>query len=235
NFIVSSVVSADNNAVGSTIGGIETGDLKGEELKSLLTNAVNEWYTQNLIVTGGGTSVELSSSAFQFDIESTVANYENQVHKSWFAFWKDTPTVHLPLIVFPSEIVKNEISNVSSWDTELTYSSVELNAAYLKTDPVEAVVIDVSVLETDRISLSVELMPEGAMGINELVLALHEIVIEPQMAFSMIEKLGDTMNLANREAINFVASNLYNAALNINAEILERHSQNEIPSYLKPG
>lgn len=235
NFIVSSVASADNNAVGSTIGGVETGDLKGEELKALLTNAVNDWYTQNLTVTGGGTSIEVSSSTFQFDIESTVANYENQVHKSWFAFWGDTPIVHLPLIVFPSEIVKNEIRNVSSWDTDLTYNNVELNAAYLKTDSVEAVVIDVSVLETDRISLSVEPMPEGAMGINELVLALHDTVIEPQMAFSMIEKLGDTMNLANREAINFVASNLYNAVLNINAEVLERHSQNEIPSYLKPG
>ena len=235
NFIVSSVASADNNAVGSTIGGVKIGDLKGEELKALLTNAVNDWYTQNLTVTGGGTSVEVSSSTFQFDIESTVENYENQVHKSWFAFWKDTPTVNLPLIVFPSEIVKNEINNVSSWDTEATYSNVELNAAYLKTDPVEAVVIDVSVLETDRISLSIEKMPEGAMGINELVLALNDTVIEPQMALSMIEKLGDTMNLANREAINFVASNLYNAALNINAEILERHSQNQIPSYLKPG
>lgn len=235
NFIVSSVASADNNAVGSTIGGIETGDLKGEELKALLTNAVNDWHTQNLNVTGGETSIEVSSSTFQFDIESTVENYENQIHKSWFAFWKDTPTVHLPLTVFPSETVKNEISNVSSWDTDLTYNNVELNAAYLKTDPVEAVVIDVSVLEIDRISLSVEPMPEKAMGINELVLVLNDTVIEPQMAFSMIEKLGDTINLANREAINFVASNLYNAALNINAEILERHSQNEIPSYLKPG
>ncbi|MEK4078611.1 VanW family protein [Solibacillus sp. FSL K6-1126] len=235
NFIVSSVASADNNAAGSTIGGIETDDLKGEELKVLLTDAVKDWYTQNLTVTGGGTSIELNSSTFQFDIESTVANYENQVHKSWYAFWKDKPTVHLPLIVSPSEIVKNEISNVSSWNTDLTYSNVQLNAAYLKTNPVEAVVIDVSVLETDRISLSVEPMPEGAMGINELVLQLHETVIEPQMAFSMIEKLGDTINLANREAINFVASNLYNAALSINAEILERHSQNEIPSYLKAG
>lgn len=235
NFIASSVASADNNTVGSTIGGVETGDLKGEELRSLLTSAVNDWYTQNLTVTGGGTSIEVSSSTFQFDIEGTVENYENQIHQSWFVFWKDTPTVHLPIIVYPSEIVKNEISNVSTWDTELTYSNVELNAAYLKTDSVEAAVIDVSVLETDRISLSVEPMPEGAMGINELVLALHETVIEPQMAFSMLDKLGDTINLTNREAINFVASNLYNAALNINAEILERHSQNEVPSYLKPG
>lgn len=54
NFIVSSVASADNNPVGSTIGGVEIGDLKGEELKALLTNAVNDWYTQNLTVTGGG-------------------------------------------------------------------------------------------------------------------------------------------------------------------------------------
>ena len=235
NFIASSIASADNNAVGSTIGGIETGDLKGKELKALLTDAVNDWYAQNLTVTGGGASIEVSSSTFQFDIESTVENYENQIHKSWFAFWEDTPDVHLPLTVFPSETVKNEISNVSSWDTESTYSSVELNAAYLKTAPVEAVVTDLTVLETDRISLSIEPMPEGAMGINELVIALHETVIEPQMVFSMNEKLGDTINLANREAINFVASNLYNAALNSNAEILERHSQNTIPSYLKPG
>lgn len=54
NFVVSSVASADNNAVGSTIGGVDTGDLKGKELEALLTNAVNEWYTQNLTVTGGG-------------------------------------------------------------------------------------------------------------------------------------------------------------------------------------
>lgn len=235
NFIANSVASADNNTAGSTIGGVEVGNLKAEELKVLLTNAVNEWYTQNLTVTGGGTTIEVSSSTFQFDIESTVENYENQVHQSWFAFWKDASTVNLPLIVFPSEKVKNEISNVSSWDTESTYSSVELNAAYLKIDPVEAVVIDVSDLETDRISLSIESLPEGAMGINELILALNETVIEPQNAFSMIEKVGDAINLANREAINFVASNLYNAALNINAEILERHSQNGVPTYLKPG
>lgn len=39
---------------GSTIGGVETSDLKGEDLKALLTTAVNDWYTQNLTVTGGG-------------------------------------------------------------------------------------------------------------------------------------------------------------------------------------
>lgn len=234
-FIASPNNSFDESSKKTTIGGIEVGNLKGEELKEILNNAVNDWYTQNLIVSGGGDSIEVSSSSFQFDIESTVNSYEENYRKPWYAFWGDETTVHLPLNILPSEIVKNEISNVSAWETDLTYEKVQLNASYLKTDEIEAVVSDLSVLETDRISLSVETLPEGSMGINDLVLALNDTVIDPQTTFSMLEKLGETINLANQEAINFIASNIYNAALNINGEILERYSQNEIPSYLKPG
>lgn len=234
-FIASPSALANGETQGSTIGGMEVGNLKGEELKSALTNAVNEWYAHNLTVSGGGSSIEVSSSTFQFDIESTVNQYEENYRKPWYAFWKSNTTVHLPLAVFPSEVVKDEIASISTWDTDATYSNVELAASYLKADEVEAVVIDTSLLETDRISLSLEAMPEGAMGINELVLALNDTVIDPQMPFSMIEQLGEAINLANRGAINFVASNVYNAAVHVNSEILERHSQNEIPSYLKPG
>ncbi|MFS0876911.1 VanW family protein [Solibacillus isronensis] len=234
-YIASSGTLANGEAQGSTIGWMEVGNLKGEELKSALTNAVNDWNAQNLTVSGGGSSIEVSSSTFQFDIESTVNQYEENYRKPWYAFWNNNTTVHLPLTVFPSEVVKDEIASVSTWDTDATYSNVELAASYLMTDEVEAVVIDTSLLETDRISLSLEAMPEGAMGINELVLALNDTVIDPQMSFSMIEQLGEAINLANREAINFVASNVYNAAVHVNSEILERHSQNEIPSYLKPG
>ena len=234
-FIASSNTPTTDNSEGSTIGGINVDGLKGEELKAALKVAVNDWYTQKLIVSEGGNSIEVSSSTFQFDIESTVNSFEDNYRKPWYAIWEDETTVHLPLNTLPSEIVKNEISNISTWDTDATYERVELNASYLKTDEVEAVVNDLSVLETDRISLSIESIPEGAMGLNELVLALNDIVIDPQKQFSMLDQLGESINLANREAINFVASNIYNAAVNINGEIFERHSQNEIPSYLKPG
>ncbi|WP_232504513.1 VanW family protein [Solibacillus silvestris] len=234
-FIASPNNSSDDSSKKTIIGGIEVGNLKGEELKEILNNAVNDWYTQNLVVSGGENSIEVSSSTFQFDIESTVNSYEENYRKPWYAFWRDETTVHLPLNILPSETVKNEISNVSAWDTDSTYEKVQLNASYLKTDEIEAVVNDLSVLETDRISLSVETLPEGSMGINELVLALNDTVIDPQITFSLLEKLEETINLANQEAINFVAANIYNAALNINGEIIERHAQNEIPLYLKPG
>ena len=234
-FIASPIESSVMKAKSSTIAGIEVGDMNRKELEVALTNTVNDWYTHNFIVSGGGSSIEVSSSTFQFDIKSTINSYEENYRKPWYKFWSGEKTVHLPLNILPNEVVKNEISNISIWDTDSTYEKVLLNASYLKKEEVEAIVTDLSTIQTDRISLSNETMPESTMGINELVLALNDTVVEPNMAFSMINQLGDAINLSNREAINFIASNLYNAALNSNGEIIERHSQNKIPSYLSPG
>jgi len=197
-FIASPMESSEVEVTGSTIAGIEIGDKDSDELKGILTKAVNDWYTHNLIVSGGKSSIEVSSSTFRFDIESTINNFEDNYRKPWYKFWSDEKTVHLPLDIIPNEALKKEISNISIWDTDSTYEKVLLNASYLKVDKIEAVVTDLSTIEADRISLSSETMPQSAMGINELVLALNDTVVEPNMAFSMINQLGDAINLANR-------------------------------------
>lgn len=235
NFIVGSNALADTNSKGSTIGGVEVGKLKGEELVNVLTDAVNEWYAQPITVFGGGSSIEVSTNTFQFDIEGTVKSYEQNYTKKWYELWASNGNVHLPLTIQPSEFVKNEISNMPSWNTELTYEKVELNASYLKTDNIEAVVEDLLALENERIALSVQSMPKGANGIQELVLALNETVIESNATFSMLESLEEVIHLANNETVNFIASNVYYVALLSDGEILERHSQNSVPNYLKPG
>ena len=235
NFIAGPTALADTDSKGSTIGGVEVGKLKGEELVNVLTDAVNEWYAQPITVFGGGSSMEVSTNTFQFDIEGTVKNYEENYVKKWYELWASNGKVHLPLTIQPSEYVKNEISNMSAWNTELTYEKIQLNASYLKTDDIEAVVEDLSALENDRIALSVQPMPEGANGIQELVLALNDTVIESKASFSMLENLEETIHLASNESVNFIASNVYYVALLSDGEILERHSQNSIPKYLKPG
>ena len=235
NFILGFTVSADDNVKGSTIGGVEVGNLKGEELVNVLNNAVTEWYEQAIVVSGGGSSIEVRANTFQFDIEGTVENYEKNYVKKWFEVWASNSNVHLPLNIQPSEIVKNEISNISTWNTEDTYERVQLNASYLKTEEIEAVVEDLSELEVDRMALLVQPIPEGAIGMDDLILELNDTIIESYSSFSMLESLSDTIHLANNEAVNFMASNIYNLALQSNAEILERHSQHKIPTYLKPG
>ncbi len=234
-YMIGTTASTENDSKGLTIGGVEVGDLKGEELKIAITNVVNEWYTQPIIVTDGRKSIQISSKTFQFDIDGTLKYYEEHYKKPWYAFWTNESTAHLPLNLESSEIVKNEISNIKSWETDATYERVAMNASYLKTSEIEAVVGDLSLVDADRISLSIEAIPKEAQGLDELVKVLNEMITEPQAVFSLLENLGEAIPLANSEAVNFLASNVYNAALYINGEIIERHSQNRIPSYLKPG
>ncbi len=235
NFITGQPALAQGEDEQSTIAGIVVEGLKGDELKHALTEAVNEWTNQPLIVSGGGSSLSLNASIISFDIDGTISTYESMTKNAWYAFWTSDKVVHLPLETVDSEMLKNEIANVSTWNMEETYSKVMTIASYLRTDEVEAVVEDLSALETDRLALAIEEIPVTAFGIYDIINALNDKVIEPSEAFSFIEALGENADLANSEALNFLASILYYNALNMDTEILERHSQTEAPKYLEPG
>ncbi len=234
-FITGQSAMAEGDAKGSTIGGVEVGDLKGQELKDALTEAVNTWSSQPVIVSDGGSTLTLNSASFQFDIDGTVEEYEKNYRKSWYEFWDKGSVVHLPLQVSPSESVKNEIDKMATWDSDKTYDKVTVNASYLKKGEIEAEIKDLSVVETDRVALSVEEIPTTALGVKELSSLLHDKVINPGETFSMLEEIDPYIDAANSDAVNFVASMLYHAALHTHTEIAERHSQKEIPSYLQPG
>lgn len=235
NFITGQPAFAQGEDQQSTIAGIVVEDLKGDELKQALTEAVNQWASEPLIVTGGGSSLSLNTSIIQFDIDGTISTYESMTKKAWYAFWTNDKVVHLPLQTIDSDMLKNEISNVSTWNTDETYSKVMTMASYLRTDEVEAVVEDLSALETDRLALAIEEIPVTAFGVYDIANALNDTIIGPNEAFSFIEAVGQNADLANSEALNFLASILYYSALNMDTEILERHSQSEVPSYLEPG
>lgn len=235
NFITGQPALAQGEEQQSTIAGIVVEDLKGDELKQALTEAVNQWASEPLIVSGGGSSLSLNTSIIQFDIDGTISTYESMTKKAWYAFWTSDKVVHLPLQTIDSDMLKNEISNVSTWNTDETYSKVMTMASYLRTDEVEAVVEDLSALETDRLALAIEEIPVTAFGVYDIANALNDTIIGPGEAFSFIEALGQNVDLANSEALNFLASILYYSALNMDTDILERHSQPEVPSYLEPG
>ena len=77
-YMIGTTASTESDLKGSTIGGVEVGELKGDELKAAITNAVNEWYTQPIIVTDGRKSIQISSNTFQFDIDGTLKYYEER-------------------------------------------------------------------------------------------------------------------------------------------------------------
>ena len=235
NFITGQPALAQGEDEQSTIAGIAVEGLKGDELKQALTEAVNEWTNEPLIISGGGSTLSLNASIISFDIDATISTYESMTKKVWYAFWASDKIVHLPLETVNSEMLKNEIATISTWHTEETYSKVISMVAYLRTGEVEAVIEDLSALETDRLALAIEEIPVTAFGTYDIANALNEKVIEPGAAFSFIEALGQNVDLANSEALNFLASILYYSALNMDTEILERHAQTKVPDYLEPG
>ncbi|WP_347790457.1 VanW family protein [Solibacillus sp. CAU 1738] len=226
---------ADDASNRSTIGGISVDKLSLEELKVILNDAIINWTSEPIIVSGGGSSLKINPTALQFDVEATIATYESMTKKDWFAFWESKRVVHLPLELAPSDSIKKEIESIAMWHTDSTYDKVFAQAAYLGSHEVEADVANLTLLENDRIALDIEQIPEEAMGVSELVNALNEQIINPNEPFSLLEKLSAQADLANREALNFVASMLYSVALNTNSEIMERSSQNVVPSYLTAG
>lgn len=220
---------------GSTIGGVNVTDLKEDDIKAALQNAIQEWQEESIIIQGGGAELTIDPQEIQFNIDRTMQNYKSLTDKPFFLFWMPDKEVHIPIEISESEIVRNRISNMPIWDTDETYSRVISQASYLRSHEIEAVVADTTLLENERIALTIETIPETAQGVHDLVEMLNETVLKPNEPFSLLENLGDMVNLANREGLDFVSSMVYFTVLQGKVDIIERHSQGEIPNYLQPG
>lgn len=226
---------AKEGSSGSTIGGVDVSGLKEDEMREALEKAIEEWSSKTIVIRGGGTEIEFDASEIPFDIDATMKKYHNLTDQPFYAFWKKDKTVRLPIHIANSEYIKNLISNVPIWNTEDTYYQLVQQASYLLSQEVEASVDDYSMMENERISFTIEKIPASATGVKEIAEMLNEYILNPNEPFSMLTHLGDQIELANIEGLNFVGSVLYKTVLNAKVDILERHSQNEIPSYLEPG
>ncbi|SOB93948.1 surface rod structure-forming protein G [Ureibacillus xyleni] len=228
--------SADETtAKGSTIGGVEVSGLENEEIQKALTDAIINWKAEPLTVYGGGTELSIDANELQYNLDSTLTQYEMMTDKPWFDFWSDEKIVHLPLEVMISDNILNAVEDVAIWSKDETINKIVGQASYLKEHNIEAVVTDLSIIENDRLALSIEEIPEGALGISYLAQAINDKVINPNEIFSLLETLGENSDISNNLGLNFLASVLYNSVLQTSFDILERHSQNEIPTYLEPG
>lgn len=226
---------ADSNSGQSTIGGIVVDDLKTDDIREKVQEAVNQWTSEPIIVSGAGTTLSFNAAAIHFDVDSTIVTYEQMTKKSWFSFWKPKRIVQLPLQITVNEALMAEIEKVKVWEADSTYHKVLAQATNLASHEIEADVKNLNAYDTERIALEIQPIPEAAAGLSDLVQAINEQLVIPGQPFSLVEALGEEKDRANGEALNFIASMLYSIALKTNSEIYERASQNSIPSYLEPG
>jgi hypothetical protein len=220
---------------GSTIAGINIGTKSEDEIRTILADAIASWSQNPPQIDGGGSTLMVDPTTFQFDVDATLSTYDSLMSKSWYAFWESKNVVHIPLELTGTETLKAEIEGIGTWNVEETYALAIQNIANLKSEPIEAVVVDTSILEAERLTFIIEDIPEKAKSVYDIAQFLDGTVIGAGENFSLLERLGGIAENSNKEGLSFVGSLLYRNALHTNTVITERHAQQEIPSYLEPG
>ncbi|KOS62784.1 G5 domain-containing protein [Lysinibacillus agricola] len=230
-----STVFANGHSSLSTIGDIEIGNLKENELEMKLQEAIDAWAETPITVNAGEVSITFPSNNLSFDISSVITQYKSLTEKPWYAFWQKDKAVHIPIPVTANETVVQQVESVGAWDTEKTLLQITTQASNLKDHEMEAVVKKDFTQAEERIAFQVAEVPGAVQDISKITSLLNDVLIVPNQPMSFLALLGEQSNLVNEASLNFIASILYSVLLQTDYEILERHSQQIIPSYLQQG
>lgn len=228
-------VFAEEGASSSTIGGVEITVKKQSEIQALLTEAVAEWKEQPIVVSGQSGTITIPTDAIRFDIQGTVDHYLTASKTPWYIPWKRTTIVHIPLQVEATEELTVMLRAHPFLHIEETTMSILDNASFLKTNEVVAAEIEVTKDYMDRIAFEIQPIPKSRTSISALVAMLDGVVLSKNETFSFLNRTEEIASTTDIEARRFFASTLYSVILQADTTILERHSQNAIPSYLQPG
>lgn len=229
-------LTVDAESKSSTIGGVEIGDLEKEEITNHLKKAIENWKRNSeIVIEGVGVHLPIDTAFFVFDVEASVNEYINTTEKPWYAFWKSDSIVHIPLQLTLEPELITSIEENSQLNTEETINNIKRQVGMLSEEPIEAVLMDLSALETERIAFSIEEVSVNLAGLSEITETLNDQVISTGEVFSFLDKTSEISNSFSDETADFIGSMLYSLILQTDFDIVERHSQGVIPPYLEPG
>ena len=235
NILLNSTVFAKSDVRGSTIGGVELTDVKDPAFESALQAAITEWQGTAINVSGGESAITIDSKNLTFDIATAFSQYEAMTSKPWYAVWEKSKVVHIQIPVTANEEATAQIKAVVTWKSEETLNNVLMQASYLRNHEVEAVVNEAVTQAQERIGFQIADIPADVLGIPDVIDSLNDTLFVPEQPVSLLTLLGENTGAMNQEGLDFLASMLYSTVLQTDYEILERHAQSDIPSYLQPG
>lgn len=235
NLVLNSTVFAKGDTNGSTIGGVEVTDVKDSGLESALQVAISEWQATAIKVSGRESSITIDANNLNFDIEAAISQFEMLIKKPWYAVWQKNKIVHIPIPVTANKEATAQIESVVTWESEETLNNVMMQASYLRSHEVEAVVNDAFMQTEERIGFQVSDIPAEVLGVPEVIDSLNDVLFVPNQPMSLLSLLGEQAGAVNEVGLDFLASTLYSSLLQTDYEIVERHPQQVLPVYSQQG
>lgn len=230
-----SIAFAGNQENQTTLGGLPITSTKESAIQSELSAAIAEWKKEPIVVTGKTGFVEIPTEMLQFDLDETVKNYLKESKAPWYMPWKKRKIVHLPLVLEVTKEVDEILRENQFFKVDETRRAIEEHASYLKTDHVEAVEGNLTKEHLNRVAFEIQPLPQSKTSLSSLVTMLDGMVLAENEIFSFLEKTEEIANSTDIEGKRFFASVLYSVVLQSETSIVERHSQNKIPTYLQAG
>lgn len=228
-------VWAKDGGTSSSIAGVEITVKKQSEIEKILVEAITNWKNRPLIIEGQSGKIELSTQKVQFDIKETVRSYTKAIKKPWYKVWRSAPVVHLPLQVELGEDIEQELMAIPFFKVDETKEEVLNHARYLKTTEIIPVELPLEKEFMERNAFEIQEIYGDRASLTAYIEQLDGVVLAPNDTFSLLQELEDMTGATDYETRRFFASVLYSVVLQSNTKIIERHSQNTVPNYLRPG
>lgn len=230
-FVLDDAFASSN---GSTIGSVSVEDLSNQEIQKQITAAVADWKSNEIYITIGDRKVLLNGEDFHFDIKASIKKYENDTTIPWYKFWKENPTVHVPLIVEINPSIKEKVEQRTGLEWSEIQSQLLEAASNLNESPIKIHTADFSLKSAERISFQTIQIPDSrVLDVKAIAKKLDGVMIEPETPFSFNDLA--TKVSSSDDTMSLVASALYSTILQSSFEITERHQAEHIPTYVKPG
>lgn len=228
-------VFANRDGQFPTIGGVEISVKKESEIQAILADSIAKWRTEPIIVKGQAGKIEIPAEMIRFNVKETVRTYLEAINTPWYKPWMKTPIVHFPLLVESTEEMDKEIRGNLFFKTEETTEAILAHASLLKETEVIPEELTIHKDMMNRTAFEIQEIHGNQANLSAFVDQLDGLLLAPGEVFSFLEKMDDLAGINDFETRQFFASVLYSLALQSETKIMERHSQNKIPSYLQPG
>ncbi|MGO4888582.1 VanW family protein [Anaerobacillus sp. MEB173] len=235
--------TADGAAIpaGSTIANIDVGGLEYSEAQQLIQAEVSSWKEKPEIIVDTKheeEEVRIDRKLFTFKIKDTLEQLHREIEQPWYKFFVRHSAVTLPLHVELNPAFE-QLEDIwpKTIDIEKTLLAATEQVKHLNEPIVAAAYIESSQLEMVTIAeASVVINASNSLALPKLVHQLDQFELDEGQAFSLVHALGDSTEFGiSADELDRLATAVYTAVLGTNFEIIERHSQGQIPAYAQAG
>ena len=223
---------------GSGIAGISLEGMNFEEAKKTLEDSVAEWLSKDPIVaTSEYEKVVIPREVFDFDIDDSLHELDERTKREWSNFFMKKKNIQIPLNVELSPGYMDLLDWSDSINVQKTLDKALLIASNLQDSEIVLEYNESATLEQVELAAVTHPLPEASIAtMIRLTEELNGKVLSGGEAFSFLEQVVLPQGLANSEVeMSFVASGLYELALQTELVIVERHPAEVKPTFTEPG